>query len=168
MTENFVQTEVRKEDLDALLSELKGFTETVRKKVVVESMMAGGNVHLSATKRLVPRGRTGNLRASLMITKLGKQGDSVGGARVLARRSSQTKGGYYAHLVERGHRIFLIIRGRKRVYIGHWPGRPFMRPALEQNKQPILSEIVKTAQAGIAVQAAKMARKMARAAARGK
>lgn len=161
-----VTTEVRKEDLDQLVSDLLTLPVTVRKRVVVDSMMAGGQVHLTAVKNLVPRGRTRQLRASLMITKLGAQGESAGGARTLARRSGATPGGYYAHLVERGHKIFLITRNRKRVYIGHWPGRPFMRPALEMNREPILREIKRVAGERIAEIAAKMAKKAARAAAR--
>lgn len=155
----YVQTKVNAEDLRNLAAGLEQFKETVRKKIVIDAMMAGGKICLTAAQGLVSRGRTGQLRRSLELAKLGKKGESVGGARVLARRSKETPGGYYAHLVERGHRIFLITRGKKKVYIGFWPGRPFMRPALENNRPEIIKEINKVAAEGAEAAAAKIAKK---------
>lgn len=162
MTKQYIQTEINEQDLKNLASTLEAFKEAVQKKIVIDAMMAGGSIHLTTAKRLAIRGRTGNLRKSLQIIKLRKKGNSIGGARVFAQKSKATPGGYYAHLVERGHRIFLITRGKKKVYIGFWPGRPFMRPALENNRARIISEIISTAAEGAEAAAAKLAKKSRR------
>ena len=66
----------------------------------------------------------------------------------------------YAHLVERGH--VLIIRGKS---VGHVPGRPFVRPAYDENKDQIEGITAKVLQEELDKQWAKTAAKAAQLAA---
>jgi HK97 gp10 family phage protein len=137
MAKPLVTVALNEADISALAKQLLVFDDKVKKKVVVDAMFAGGKVCLEAAKLLVPV-RKGELRRSLGIVRFSK-GDGIG-ARVLARRKG-FPGGYYAHLVERGHVNVMVTRNKKKVEIGHSPAQPFMRPAVENNKEKIIQAI---------------------------
>ena len=134
----------------------EGMTAAERKKMNMAAVRAGAKpirsmarqlapIHRSIGRRGLPstRGKASYLRKSI-ITKV--RGWSLSGNAVAVvgpRKKTVMVGGIkknpskYAHLVELGHRILYPPYRSKR---GTWtwaqvPPRPFIRPAIERNKQ---------------------------------
>lgn len=141
-----ISIKFRDEDLARLKLILARLNDRMKKKVVTDSMYAGGKLDLEYAQLLVPK-KTKKLLKSLAVRK--KSNNEGRGAIVLARRSAQFPGGYYSHLVEKGHKIFRTVRGGKKVYIGYFSGHPFMRPSVEQNYEKIIERITQTAAKGV-------------------
>lgn len=142
-----VSVSLNQQDINNLADTLKDFSDKMGSKIIVNSMFSGGKIALEAAKIKVPVAE-GELEKSLDIIRLRK---SEGlGARVLARRSKATPGGYYAHLVELGHRQVRKLRNGRILDLGHTPAQPFMRPAVEENRDKIIEAIRAKAAAGIA------------------
>lgn len=146
MADTKITVQMRDADLDKLVAKLKKLEDKIKKKIVIDAMMAGGKIHLEAAKVLVPV-KTGELKKSLRIRRATDR--QMVGARVLAQRGKDFPGGYYAHLVEKGHHIFRKTRSGKKIYVGYYSGKPFMRPAVEMNFERIISKIKETAKAGV-------------------
>lgn len=141
-----VSVKIQDAGLAELRTKLSRFSDKMKKKIAGDAMLAGAKVHLAAAKLLVPVD-TGQLKRSL-ATKKNSSREEVG-AMVLARRSGSFTGGYYSHLVERGHVIFRTVKGGRRVRVGFYGGQPFMRPGMEQNVDKILKAIKERADQGI-------------------
>lgn len=75
--------------------------------------------------------RRGILKSSIVKQRISEF--DAPGARVTVKRP----GGYYAHLVEYGHRV--VVRGGH--VVGHVAARPFMRPALENNAERVVQRV---------------------------
>lgn len=122
--------------LDADLQKIPN--HLVRGKIQERALRDAAKVALEGAKRRVPV-KTGELRKSLSIAtpRLGGAKQNLIGADIHAKRSAQTPGGYYAHLVEYGHRVFKTTRTR-RIELRSAPARPFMLPTLEQDTQAII------------------------------
>ena len=132
-----VAISLRDEDLGELQKRLYKLEAAMHDKIVSEAMYEGAGISEAAAKTKVPVDK-GELRRSIGRRKI-RRGDFIG-ARVLARRSSSFPGGYYSHLIERGHRIVRKVRGGRTIEIGYYSAHPFMRPAAEEH----VPEIVKT------------------------
>lgn len=137
---------LRDSDLRDLVRRLSVFADKMKKKIASDAMYAGAKYDLEKAKALVPV-KTGNLKKSLAVRRKTTRQDV--GAVVLARRSKAFPGGYYSHLVEKGHKIFRVTRNKQKVYIGYFSGHPFMRPAVEQNYEAIIEKIKEAASKGI-------------------
>ena len=105
-----------------------GVTKTVKRHVVKDA------------QRMAPVGATGRLRASLGTRRPTHKRQLVLGADAYARRGRNFKGGYYAHLVEKGHRLYRTTRKRK-YFIKHVAARSFLLPALVENRTNIVLDL---------------------------
>lgn len=111
-------------ELDALLTQLP---DEIAKKVVEQTVRAGAKVVLDAAKLKVPV-RTGRLKKSLSIKKNTAAFKNYGsvkyavGANLSARKGTTAP---HAHLVEFG-----TVKTA---------AKPFLRPALEENREKVFS-----------------------------
>ena len=120
--------------VDTMLRTLPG---ELRNKVLGQAIVDAAQPVLHAARSKVPV-RTGRLAASLKVGRIDEPG--AVGARVYASRTGGDIGGYYAHLVEFGHR--LVILSKTGLYEkGTIPGQPFLGPALVENVSKVVSEI---------------------------
>lgn len=111
-------------------------------------------------KRLAPRGATGLLRKSIGKKSKWYSGTLVviigprkGFKRLITSKSGKARSvnpAKYAHLVELGHSI---VAGGE--VVGHVPARPFLRPALFQNKAKVISILRRELRAGLLLEAKK-------------
>lgn len=132
-----VFVELNSADISQIDKNLQGLSNEIRNKTLEKALLAGADIALSAARVKVAR-RTGNLFNSLKKQKVSEPGAVI--ARVYASRSGSNRGGYYAHLVEYGHKK-IMRRGRKLIYVGFQPADPFIRPALEENTGEILKTV---------------------------
>lgn len=102
-----------------------------------KALKAAGKVILEGAKRRMPF-KTGELRKSLELTSLKKFESSIG-IDVVAKRGKSTPGGYYAHLVEYGHKVFKTTRFR-RIRLSDAAPHPFMEPAFREEKESAIQE----------------------------
>lgn len=135
-----VDVSLRDSELGELEKKLYKLSAVMHDKIVGQAMYEGAEVSELAAKAKVPV-RSGELQRSIARRKI-TRGDFIG-ARVLARRSSSFPGGYYSHLIERGHKIVRKVRGGRIVEIGYYSAHPFMRPAAEEHVREIVN-IVKS------------------------
>lgn len=142
MAKPIITVSISDSSLKKLGADLSRFASAVKKKIAGDAIYDGADVQLQAAKLLVPVD-TGDLRKSLARRRKNFR-ESVGTV-VLARRSKQFPGGYYSHLVEKGHRLFRTTNSGLKVFIKHVPAQPFMRPATEQNREAILRRIKESA-----------------------
>lgn len=138
-----LRVEIKNDALAALDTSLQKIPDTLaRGKVQERALREAAKVALEGAKRRTPY-QTGELRRSLSIAipRLGGAKQYLIGADIYAKRSAQTPGGYYAHLVELGHRVFKTTRTR-RIERRSAPAQPFMLPTLEQDAQKIIDAYV--------------------------
>lgn len=136
---------LRNDELQDFARKMQLLDDKMKNKIMGNAMLAGGKVALEATKPLVPA-RTGQLRKSLAVVRVPK--NWFIGARLLARRKG-FPGGYYAHLIEKGHKIYMTTKNKRKVYVGYYSPHPFMRPAVEMNRPRILDTVAAEAAKGI-------------------
>lgn len=112
-------------ELDALLKELP---DEMAKKVLEQTVRAGGKIVLDAAKQKVPV-RTGRLRNSLVIKKDSGAFRRFGSVKYLVGANLSARRGLtapHAHLVEFG-----TVK---------MSARPFLEPAFQENKDAIITE----------------------------
>jgi HK97 gp10 family phage protein len=103
--------------LNTFFGEIK--TMKVQRKALAQAAQVGEDF----AKSIAPK-RTGQLRKSLSATYV-KQYPQSFGVDIRAKRGPDSPGGYYAHLVEYGHRTYRTTRWR-RVRLEDSPARKFM------------------------------------------
>ena len=130
---------IRIEGIEEIARNLEAVSDRIKRRALRAGMTRAGKLIERDAKRRVPV-RMGRLRQAIEFDPKirARSGDLVG--KVLARRGPNNKGGYYAHLVERGHKLFRTTRTKK-YFIKHVPADPFMRPALETNVGPSIELI---------------------------
>lgn len=165
-----------------LVLALRRLPRAVRQRVLVAAMLAGGGIierdaNARAPIDAPPRRRTGRRLAGSVRTVVAEQRPSGVSLNVTTRDRR-------AHLVEFGHQIVPRGRTRRRVSItrvsksgrtstrfevdpfeqrgtarasGFVPPRPFLRPAFDNNKQPVLTKIGEVLGAGIEAEAKRLA-----------
>lgn len=131
---------LRPQDVARFERKLYFLNAALQKTILDAAMMKGAEIALAAAKTKVPV-RLGRLRQSLAVKKLGTGKNQIG-ARLLARRSKRYPGGFYSHLIERGHKIVRKLRSGQIVVIGYYSPHPYMRPAVQENRQQIINAIV--------------------------
>lgn len=106
----------------------------------------GGRLLRDAVKASAPRGKTGQLAKSIAEREGSAENKFEARSVVFASRK-KSPGGYYAHLVEYGHRTRKTsgTYGQQEFV----PARPFMRPAFASNEQKIVDKIGSSLWAGI-------------------
>lgn len=112
-------------------------------KVQKQALKAAGKVILDGAKTRVSV-KSGELKKALQVSALKKFSGSIG-VDIVAKRGKNTPGGYYAHLVEYGHKVFKTTRFR-RIRLSDASPRPFMEPAFREEKERAIEEY-KTAMA---------------------
>lgn len=132
-----MRVEWNSESVRQVESALKDFGNQMRNDIVDKAIFRAAIAPLTLAQLKVPVD-TGALKESL-ARRRAKDPNYIG-TEIIARRTAGFKGGYHAHLVEFGHRI--VIRTRNGLQqIGFQPPQPFIRPALEESKEDILSEV---------------------------
>lgn len=135
--------------LKELQQELKALPKHIALDMTKEGLIKAGLILRDDARRRTPV-RSGNLRKSIQLRrKMRYRGKELLGVQVRSRRSKAFPGGYYAHLVEKGHKLYRTTRWRK-IFIKHVPANPFMRPALEQGKGRAIDAAVQEVKKGIA------------------
>lgn len=128
--------------IEELAKELNILPGKLVSQVLTRGLEKGGQVVANRAEHLAPQGKTGRLAESIRVRRRQiNSGKLVAGVDVYARRSKATPGGYYAHLVELGHDIFKTTR-RGKYFIKHYGGERFMRPAIEQKRQEVISIVL--------------------------
>lgn len=119
---------------------LKGLPNQVTHRIL-------GAAHLDAAKPLINRAamtvraKSGRLAASIGGVKVSqRKTNEVGLVYVGPRRKKFEYHGYHGHLLEYGHKLVSSKRSGKRL-IGFVKPYPFMKPAFEQTKDQVQSNI---------------------------
>lgn len=141
-----IKVRFRESGLQIIHQKLTTLKDKLKQKIVADAMLEGAKIQLAAAKTLVPVA-DGDLKRSLAARKKTSRYDI--GAQVYARRGKQFPGGYYAHLIEKGHKQVRKLRNGKTIYLGYYSAHAYMRPALLQNQQEILQKVTSEARAGI-------------------
>lgn len=154
-------------DIQHLTYVLGNMGPQIRDKLLKKTMRsAAKDIVLPHAQRLVLV-RTGKLGVSLTVGTQKKDPNTIL-YRVYASTAGG-RGGWYAHMIERGHK-FVVRKREGKVVVGYYPAHPFLRPALEENSQKILSYMLTEIQAinvRLANRKARAARRASRLAARG-
>lgn len=130
----------RPEGLAALDRELSVFSQKFKGEILDKAVYDAANIVVKDAKNRVVT-RTGLLGQSIVRKKYRRGGRKAGfvGTSIMVRKKA-----YYAWWVEFGHR--LVFRSRKKnsspVEKQFIPARPFLRPALEENKEKIVAELI--------------------------
>lgn len=125
-------------ELESLLRKLP---DAVAKKVTVLGLKAGGRVLAKGMKQRAPRGKTGKLAASPMVSSAAKVTQDRGQASVGFRKPTSRR----VHLTEFGTE--------------HSMAQPFIRPTIEQDGPAAIKAIGEFIGRGVEREARKMAKK---------
>lgn len=147
--------EVSIKGFENLAQVLKSFPQTVARRILSRSVYAGATVvRDDARARAAKIKKTGKLQKSIKIKSArSRRGTIEKVFRVYAAA-------YYAHMVERGTKAHRITRvNAKALKIGRnymvevdhpgFSGKPFLRPALDENTRAIVDAMRDKLKAGI-------------------
>ena len=135
----------------ALELALKSLGPKLETRVMARALKAGAGETLKAAKRLAPRGKTGNLRKSLAVSR-GRRVRRYG-RRLVAVVGPAWPEGAHGHLIERGTRRRRTKTGADR---GIMPARPFLEPAYDATKTAAVAKVKQKIRQGIEREVAKM------------
>jgi HK97 gp10 family phage protein len=119
--------------LDELRKELDQFPAKLQEKAIKSALKESGEIVLEAARSNLDRNQSvhsGGLKASLALRSLTLRSKNQLGVDIYSRRKGYPHS-YVAHLVEKGHKL---RQG------GFSPAKPFMRPALDNNVDKIITE----------------------------
>lgn len=102
-------------------------------------LLKGAKTIQGSVKEKAPKGKTGNLIKDIKVKQLPKIGDSPKSAIVKSTSPAD-------HLVEFGTKPRRQKNGR---YTGSMPAKPFFRPAVDANKEPVLRQIAEDLKAQV-------------------
>lgn len=147
---------------------LQGLSASVSKEIAMQAMEEAVQPMVESARSLTPVGDTGGLRRSIGFAvrqyRRGKVTFGIVGARrgfgTVDANGRHTEPANYAHLVEYGHAISGATGA------GWVNAIPFMRPAWESTKAAVYAILGESLGSGIEVQAALMAQKFQKQAAR--
>jgi len=128
-------------EMEALLKQLG---PQVAARVGDQALRAGAKPIVDEAKRLVPVGRTGNLRDSIIAQKQRRAGDDERVILIGFDKDAPGSPSSRAHLTEFG--------------TAHSAAKPFMRPAMDSQAQNALDEMGKVIARGLAREARKLAK----------
>jgi len=136
-------------ELEAALAQLPKATA---KSVLRRALTSAAKPAAAQAQALAPRGRTGNLQASIRIStrlnkRQGKLHDAQGVEVYIGAAAGKGAKGNHAHLLEFG-----TVK---------MAARPFLRPAWESTKEKVLAAIQTEVWAALAKSARTLARKAA-------
>jgi len=127
---------IRDGDIARLEREFKALPKHIALNYAKKGLVnAGELVKIDTKTKIGTEGliKTGELRKSIQVKENVKyRGHTLLGVDVIAKRGKRFPGGYYAHLKERGHKLYRTTRWRK-IFIKHVPARPFMRPTADSS-----------------------------------
>ena len=128
-----MDTDITIKGIEPFIAALNRLPDDIAKKSGEKALRDGAKVLLEKTQDLVPEGRTGKLADSLAIAVVKADYPKY---RLFAKRRKGF-GGWHAHLVEFGTKPHWI---GKKWHKGS-PPKPFMRPALLNNKNQIIKAV---------------------------
>jgi HK97 gp10 family phage protein len=128
--------ETKMDGLAEIISALENIGVDVKSEKLQNMIKQEAQCVIDTAKNLAPA-ETGNLRQSIrFITKLDKQNRE----RVLIGLDGNYYNHYLGVIFEYGTAPRIQLNGR---YTGSLEPRPFMRPALDQNKNKVIENIIK-------------------------
>jgi HK97 gp10 family phage protein len=116
----------------------------VASRVADQALRAGAKLIVDEAKRLVPVGRTGNLRDSIIAQRQRRTGEDQRVILIGFDKDAPGSPSSRAHLVEFG--------------TAHSAAKPFMRPAMDSQAANALGEMGKVLARGITREARKLAK----------
>lgn len=137
-------------ELEKFANGLKDLPDKVAKKTLKKALRDVGKIFLERAQELVPRGRTGNLKASFRIRT---KSISPGEHRVSVENTA-----WYARLVEYGHR-WVVKRGKNVIKTGSIEPDGSWRTAFEQLKEPMQLKIADIVGESVAREFKKLSKK---------
>lgn len=136
----------------ALESFLKALGPTLERRIIRQALKAGGAQILKRAKQLAPKGKTGNLRRSLAVSR-GRRIRKYPHGNLVAILGPSWPLGAHGHLIEKGTRLRKTKDGASR---GRMPAQPFMGPAFEGRKERALRVLREKIRQGIKRELAKV------------
>lgn len=135
------------EGIESLIDQLREFSERVQYNVLRTSIFRGAQmVRDLAKQKLQSNGsvKTGRLLRDIKASRARSSLKTEVVAKVEGGTRRGKRAAWYGFLVEKGH---LVKRGKggkgkNKKTIGQVPARPFLVPALEENKEKIKQEIL--------------------------
>lgn len=131
---------VRLEGADGLRRALKRMDQDLAGQVLKEAIDDGAEILLHEMRALAPRGKTGNLIASIKRRKARKRRSG----HFLAEVGPRGKKGAHAHLVEFGHRV---VRGGK--VVGFARPVPFIRRSVRNVGSRVIARVAEQIRRGV-------------------
>ena len=123
----------------AVIKTFNVLDDNLQRKVLRQALRSGAKIIQKAAKAKSPVGITGNNKKFIKIKSLKRSRVTVGVAVVTGTREQlgipRDEFGYYPMVLEYGSK--------------HVKKQPFMKPALEQNREKVIKEIAKKIEAGI-------------------
>ena len=131
---------VKLKGLEDIQNILDSLPERAKRQFIRKGLRNGAALMVRSAKSKARR-RSGNLANSIASRQeMSKKKQTITFV-VFPRRGKDFPGGYYAHLVERGHNIVVRKRrafGNAKAVVGHTRAFPFMRPAFEENAEKVI------------------------------
>lgn len=140
---------------------LKQLPIKIEQKVLGRAALAGAAVVRKDARRRAPK-KTGLLRKSIVSRK--KRGKYFGevlyqiGPTVSAFYGQFIESGFVATGPKKRGLTFRESRGRAKLRNKHYPAKPFLRPAFDENTKKIIDAMKIRLQKGIETEAAKLGR----------
>ncbi len=120
-----------------LIAKLSALEKTVGAKIMTRSVAPGARIVARAAKALAPGSLKQTIRVRVKKNKIGQVYGRIYSSRKYVNKDGE-KPGYYAHLIEKGH---VIRRVKDGPVVGKAGPHPFMRPAIDTNRQAALSAV---------------------------
>lgn len=131
-----------------LAHELKVLPGKISSRLLRSALFEAAEMMADTAYRMAPKD-TGQLAESITARRRRINGiQMMEGADVYAKRSRQTPGGYYAHLVELGHAIFRTTRSGK-YFVKYYPGSRFMTKTAQLEEKRAIETVRRRVEVGL-------------------
>jgi hypothetical protein len=146
VTVRFEGAEELRRQLDGLAREIQ---DDISRKASVDSVRG-----LASEIRAEAPGRTGQLKRSIIprATRgtIRKTRQGLIFADVVATRSGNNKGGYYLHLVDKGHKLVKKTRLGLRKVLGFVPGTDFVDRGFKKGEKQVVDDFFESVRSRVA------------------
>jgi HK97 gp10 family phage protein len=119
------------EGMKEITNLINGLSKCVESGKVEDAFLAGAMNLQQAAKAAAPVGPTGNLKKDIKVKQLPKLGNNPKAAIVKSTAP-------HDHLIEFGTKPRYTKSGK---FTGIMPAHPFFRPAIDANKQAVLTQV---------------------------